>query len=1044
MVMLRTLASACLLCCALPAVAEDPIAKGGFSVRLQGRAFFTAPLANASLSVSGAPIVSGSPTTDAAGNYDITISSVTATQVVTLTARGVGGDAAIVYRTTPGTLQSLITAAAGDGIVTSAEEPYIDLTPFTTGVHLALTAAVAPTPLAGQPEFDRAKLAFSPSDAFRRTFIIAALSSGAVTRPIGYTSTLDTASTISAAGDTFDRMFGPTDCLPAACAARDAVFAPPVVPVAPLIENVEYRTYIPFAPESLGSLYEGLRFDTGSTGQVRGLKAPQAFTWSATSGSTFRLVPNSGSFGTFINFPFLNCGAGLAQVQSQVTTNALNVRILRGPGGTTLLQLGDESTTTFPFNPECAAQGGTKINAPRSFVNVVPGTTPLQFDDPAGTTMALPSCSTRCAGSPVIEFSSDNFVNEFHTFVGGGTGTTQRLGLTFTWVRNPDGTLQLAYSNGASAKFTRLADESPAYGSVMLEFNDTDGTAHVAHGTYMLRDPVGDFGTATGDFYSKNNKGSPFATVDTSLRLPFGFRFQPDGTGSRLDGLSRVVRWSLSPDRRRLTFDQFADATSTANLARRIWDFVRIDGDDVYVLENSFGMTNAATGSATPTDRLFAYTRSPIPTPGNVPNPNGAIQGAASDAGDGAGEAVAAAADVLIVGAPNGNASGANAGEVYVFSRPAAIPASVLAKGGVAGWAMKELTLLATLTPPAGAIGDKFGAALAVSPDGSRIVIGSPGASTGAGGVSMFTKPISGWTNDSSPDASLSPPSGAGGFGATLALGAGGTLAVGAPRTDDGVVEDSGMAAVYQPSGGAYPATPSVTMMNPAPQAGANFGAAVAASDTRIAVGAPNQDTAGGDDVGAVHTWQASSPGAAFAAGPSLPAPDGVSGNKFGSAVGVAGKAVVAAAPGADTPRGLDAGAAYVFEDPGAGLPTTPSAQLTPQGNEGDGAGATLAIVGGTIVLGAPLAVRGGKPASGAAFVFRRPDESWVSAEPLPSQQELVPLTTEANQRYGASLALGGLELIVGVPARDGSAATVDRGEAETYSLERIFGTGFE
>ncbi len=131
---------------------------------------------------------------------------------------------------------------------------------------------------------------------------------------------------------------------------------------------------------------------------------------------------------------------------------------------------------------------------------------------------------------------------------------------------------------------------------------------------------------------------------------------------------------------------------------------------------------------------------------------------------DGYGRALAASGDLLFVGAPD---HAAGQGTVFAYRRSGS------------GWSE-----LARLQAAAGAPGDGFGEALAVS--GDRVLISAPGAGNGRGAVHVFARDMSGgWTERSTLSLAASEGAQGAGFGATIAL-AGDLALVGAPDRRDG------------------------------------------------------------------------------------------------------------------------------------------------------------------------------------------------------------------------------------------------------------------
>ncbi len=194
---------------------------------------------------------------------------------------------------------------------------------------------------------------------------------------------------------------------------------------------------------------------------------------------------------------------------------------------------------------------------------------------------------------------------------------------------------------------------------------------------------------------------------------------------------------------------------------------------------------------------------------------------------DDVGAAVAADGDLVVVGAPVDDTVAANGGIVHVFD---------------AGGAR-----LHTLKPPAPALGDAFGRAVAVS--GSTVLVGAPldeaeGVSD-AGAVYVFDLVLGG-----APRKLVSPDAQSGGrFGSAVAFH-GGDVVVGAPFEDGGTAVVAGAVHVFAPDG-----THLAMIPNPFPSADDQFGAVVAADGvTTLVVGAWHDD-AGAQDAGAVYVY---------------------------------------------------------------------------------------------------------------------------------------------------------------------------------------------
>lgn len=400
------------------------------------------------------------------------------------------------------------------------------------------------------------------------------------------------------------------------------------------------------------------------------------------------------------------------------------------------------------------------------------------------------------------------------------------------------------------------------------------------------------------------------------------------------------------------------------------------------------------------------------------------------DAGDQAGSSVASSEEFVVVGAPNG---GAGEGQVYVFQRVTNAPPPVSAKAVAGLVAAKDLQPVATLSNPNGAagLGDKWGGAVAISPDGATIVIGAPGAGGGNGAAAMFARPGATWTNDSTPDASLVPSGGVGvgdKFGTAVAVGAGNMIAVGAPAAASGGGSDAGAAHVF------VGATPLGSPLTPNPataDANTNFGQSLAMSGGRLVIGAPNE---GAGENGAVRLYDVT---ATSVSAPTVLAPTGgaAPGDKWGTSVAIDGTTVVGGAPGASGGNG----AGVVFQDTGSGM----SQRGRLDGGPAAAAGATgtaVAVAGDYIMLGAPLADVDGRADQGRAFVFIQPEAGWQDATAVGS---LSSADGGPGDGYGSALALTRRGAIVGIPNRD-VGLDGDQGQADSFILDRIFRGAFE
>src|SRR5213593_1208348 len=227
-------------------------------------------------------------------------------------------------------------------------------------------------------------------------------------------------------------------------------------------------------------------------------------------------------------------------------------------------------------------------------------------------------------------------------------------------------------------------------------------------------------------------------------------------------------------------------------------------------------------------------------------------------------------------------------------------------------------------------------------------------------------------------------------FGSAVTL-AGGNLLVGA-RFDDTAASDAGAAYLLDPATGAL----LTTLLEPAPAASDQFGAAVAAVGSDLLVGAPHFNS-GAAHAGAVFVFQ--SGGGVRTLTKPTPAFDDL----FGFALAAAGDTVVVGAPfdGSGAPG---AGAAYLFDARTGALVQT-LANPTPA--DYDLFGDAVAAAGAIAVVGAPFDDTT-KPNAGSAYVFDSATGALLHTLQAPHPRE--------GDLFGSAVAASDTMILVGAP----------------------------
>ncbi len=147
-----------------------------------------------------------------------------------------------------------------------------------------------------------------------------------------------------------------------------------------------------------------------------------------------------------------------------------------------------------------------------------------------------------------------------------------------------------------------------------------------------------------------------------------------------------------------------------------------------------------------------------------------------------------------------------------------------------------------------------------------------------------------------------------------------------------------------------------------------------------------------------------------------LTASDGYVGDDFGASVAISGSTVVIGAPYASIGSDFQQGAAYVFVQPGGGWTNmTQTAKLTSSdGSANDIFGNAVAVDGTTVIVGASEATVSGNANAGRAYVFVQPGGGWTT---MTQTAELTASDARGDDYLGSSVAISGNTAIAGAPS---------------------------
>lgn len=235
-------------------------------------------------------------------------------------------------------------------------------------------------------------------------------------------------------------------------------------------------------------------------------------------------------------------------------------------------------------------------------------------------------------------------------------------------------------------------------------------------------------------------------------------------------------------------------------------------------------------------------------------------------------------------------------------------------------------------------------------------------------------------------------------YGAGVGI-SGTTAAIGSPHAND-AAPDSGAVVIFRQVAGAWTEQEHVTMAGRS----RGFGAAVAIEGATLVVGAP-EAAADGSGGGSAHAFDHD--GSAWIEHALLPSSE--AGARIGSAVALDGDRLVVGADSLDAGV-TDAGGAWSYVRSG-GTWLLEAPVLAADRMPGDGFGASVALDGDTLIVGAPA--RAGATRGGAAMVF-----TWTGATWEQQARLTAPDGGARRDDFGAAVAIVGDTALVGAPRR--------------------------
>lgn len=305
---------------------------------------------------------------------------------------------------------------------------------------------------------------------------------------------------------------------------------------------------------------------------------------------------------------------------------------------------------------------------------------------------------------------------------------------------------------------------------------------------------------------------------------------------------------------------------------------------------------------------------------------------------------------------------------------------------------------------------DGFGSSMLFNEN--TLLVGS-----GAGLTYVFTKDSNGFFSD---ERILTPLENGYSYGtlSSVAL-SGNTIIVGSPLSDTYVGPITGMVYVFEvnangvyteknrliPQDGLYPAD--------------HYGISVSISGNIVAIGSELDDD-NGENSGSVYIFERDVSGN-FVEIAKLTALDGVANDWFGHSVLIDGDMVLVSAPNDDGNGAIRSGSVYIFKRSATGEFVQTGKLYDVSAHAYDTFGASMAIDGDTLVIGAEGTVRyhSGAFYYGSIYVFERNS----SGEFVQTEKLYASDVTYSNQGFGSSVSISGDVLVVGAPGASNSGA---------------------
>src|SRR5882672_1479586 len=286
--------------------------------------------------------------------------------------------------------------------------------------------------------------------------------------------------------------------------------------------------------------------------------------------------------------------------------------------------------------------------------------------------------------------------------------------------------------------------------------------------------------------------------------------------------------------------------------------------------------------------------------------------------------------------------------------------------------------------------------------NGSTALIGADGDNSFQGATYLFTKSNGSWSEGQKLTASDGLPGGEFGYRVVLADN---TLLVGAFTATVGGVVSQGAAYVFTQSNGTWSESQKLIASD-----GAlfdNFGASVALDGSTLVVGANGATVGGNPAQGALYVFTESN--GTWSQTQKLAASDGATNDSFGESVALEGGTALIGAYNATINGHIWQGAVYFFTESNGSW--SEGQKLTASdGTAGANFGNAVALNGSTALIGADASTVGSNTYQGKAYLFTESGGNWSQSDTFIASDGAV------DDYFGAALVWDGATALISTP----------------------------